>query len=149
LHNDGRVEFVNGGFSCCDLNLTDSYYIVIEHRNHLIIMSPELLPIVDGVITFDFRYNQSYINDPFGFGGIGQKQIVTGVYAMYTGNGSQALTIGSDTDVNFDDRTYWENQNGTTGRYRNGDYNLNGDCNYNDRSTWEFNNGKFTTVPGN
>jgi hypothetical protein len=66
---------------------------------------------------------------------------------MFAGNGDQTQESFSPTDINFDDATYWGSQNGTTGRYRNGDYNLNGDCNYNDRTTFEFNNGMFTSVP--
>jgi hypothetical protein len=149
LHNDGHIQFVNGGFTCCDLSFANSYYLVIEHRNHMIIMSPEPLPVVVGTITFDFRTHQSYIDDPFGYGSVGQKEIQPGVYVMFAGNGNQVLNAGSDTDINFDDRTYWEGQNNTAGRYRIGDYNLNGDCNYNDRTTWEFDNGKFTSVPRN
>ena len=84
----------------------------------------------------------------FGFGFfVGQKEILPGVFAMFGGNGNQVLTGSSDTDVNFDDRTYWEGENGDIARYRNGDYNLNGDANFNDRLEWEINNGKFTSVP--
>jgi len=149
LHSDGSVEFVNGGFPCCDLDFSNSYYLVIEHRNHLIVMSHIPIPIVNGTLTYDFRSHQSYIDDPFGFGAIGQKEILPGIFAMFAGNGNQVLTNYSDTDINIDDRTYWDVQNGTAGRYRNGDYNLNGDCNNNDRKTWKLNNGKFTTVPRN
>jgi len=146
LHSNGHIEFV-AGFDCCDLDLTGTYYLVIEHRNHLIVMSPDALPIVGSKITCDFRHMQSYIDDPYGFGTFaGQKEILPGVYSMVAGNGDQNSKAASDTDINFDDRTYWELQNGTIGRYRNGDYNLNGDTNYNDRTLWEFNNGKFTSV---
>jgi hypothetical protein len=156
LHKDGHVEFVNGGFTCCDLEYNGNYYLVIEHRNHLIIMSPEPVAVVNGTLTYDFRYTQSYIDDPSGFGGLGQKELLPnlpGVYGMFAGNGDQVKEPsdleGDILQMNFNDRTYWEIQNGTNGRYRNGDYNLNGDCNYNDRTTWEYNNGKFTTVPRN
>ena len=84
----------------------------------------------------------------FGFYAM-QKEIQTGTFAMYAGNGNQTLTGQSDTDINFDDRTYWEGQNGIIGRYKIGDYNMNGDTNFNDRILWQFNNGKFTSVPRN
>jgi hypothetical protein len=138
LHNDGHVEFVDGGFNCCDIDFAKSYYLVIEHRNHLIIMSQDPIQIINGTITYDFRYTQSY--------GSGQKQIIPGTFAMFAGNGDQTQESFSPTDINFDDATYWGSQNGTSGRYRNGDYNLNGDCNYNDRTTFEFNNGMFSIV---
>ncbi|HMQ64619.1 MAG TPA: hypothetical protein PKE06_28300, partial [Flavilitoribacter sp.] len=147
LHNDGHLEFVEG-FNCCELDLNASYYLVIEHRNHMIVMSDQPVSIVNKTITYDFRNHQSYIDDPFGFGiFIGQKRILGTLYAMFAGNGNQTMTGSSDTDINFDDRSFWEIVNGTIARYRNGDYNLNGDSNFNDRRVWELNNGKFTSVP--
>jgi hypothetical protein len=159
VHMDGYIELVEP-FECCDLNLTESFYVVVEHRNHLIVMSHMKIPIVPGVdsstITYDFRIQQSYIDDPFMFGAQGQKLIFTNsgelIYAMYAGNGEQtngggAYTDLEDTDINFNDRTFWEGENGTIGEYKTGDYNLNGDTNFNDRVTWERNNGIFTSVP--
>ena len=150
LHNDGHIEFVEP-FDCCDLDLYEPYYLVIEHRNHLIIMSDTAVNInlVSTTITHDFRMHQSYIDDPFGFGASGQIMIQPGIYAMIAGNGDQTTSNQSDTDINFDDRTFWEGENGDIGAYRFGDYNLNGDTNFNDRVTWERNNGKFTSVPRN
>ncbi|MCO6477172.1 MAG: DUF11 domain-containing protein [Phaeodactylibacter sp.] len=146
LHEDGSIQFVDD-FECCNIDLGQSYYLVIEHRNHLIVMSHEPIAIVGGVISYDFRVQQSYLVDPFGFGYVGQKEILPGVWAMHGGNGNQTLSGDSDTDINFDDRTYWEAENGDIAKYRIGDYNLNGDTNFNDRRVWELNNGKFTSVP--
>jgi hypothetical protein len=156
LHKNGYIDFVEP-FDCCDLDLFATYYVVVEHRNHLIVMSDVPVPVVPGVdsstITYDFRTQQSYIDDPFMIGIFaGQKELLPqlpGVYAMFAGNGNQTSTNNSDTDINFDDRTYWEGENGDIGFYRIGDYNLNGDTNFNDRVTWERNNGKFTSVPRN
>jgi phage tail protein X len=157
LHNDGHIEFVEE-FDCCDIDLYNTYYVVIEHRNHLIVMSHDDLPIDlnNSTITYDFRIQQSYLDDPFMFGAQAQKLILTNssdlVYMMYAGNGEQtdgggAYTDLEDTDINFNDRTFWEGENGDIGEYRIGDYNLNGDTNFNDRVTWERNNGTFTSVP--
>ena len=147
LHEDGTIEFVDE-LACCSIDLTQSYYLVIEHRNHLVVMSHESVDIVNGKLTYDFRNQESYVDDPFGFGTfVGQKEILPGVFAMYAGNGNQTDTGTSDTDINFDDRTYWENENGILDDYRTGDYNMNGDTNFNDRTTWENNNDSFTSVP--
>jgi len=146
LHNNGAIQFIDGGFSCCNLDYSTPYYLVIEHRNHLMVMSDTAISVSEGIISYDFRYRQSYIN-PLVTGGSGQKEILPGLYAMYAGNGDQVLTVSSDTRINLDDETYWQGQNGKIGSYLNGDYNMNGDCNYNDRVTWEFNNTVFTTVP--
>jgi hypothetical protein len=151
LHSNGTVELVQP-FDCCDLSLYSSYWVVVEHRNHLIVMSHEAIPVVPGIqqstITYSFCIQQSYINDPFGFGIYsGQKEILAGAFAMLTGNGEQSSSANADTDINVDDRTKWESQNGTFGEYRIGDYNLNGDTNLNDRVAWERNNGKITSLP--
>jgi hypothetical protein len=151
LHSDGHIQFVEP-FDCCDLDLYETYYLVVEHRNHLIVMAHQALPVnlSNSTITYDFRNQQSYVNDPFGFGTFSaQKEVLPGIYAMFAGNGDQTVNNQSDTDINFDDRTFWEGENGDIGEYRIGDYNLNGDTNFNDRVTWERNNGKFTSVPRN
>jgi hypothetical protein len=122
----------------------------VEHRDHLIVMSHEPVGVVGGVITYDFRIQQSYVDDPFGFGTFSQqKEVLPGVFAMLGANGEQALNSQADTDITSDDRTFWEMQNSLFGLYLPGDYNLNGDVNVNDRTLWEFNNGRFTSVPRN
>jgi hypothetical protein len=155
LHNDGHIEFVEE-FDCCNLDVFASYFLVIEHRNHLIVMSHDSLPVDlnNSTITYDFRIQQSYLDDPFMFGAFAQKEIPagSGIFAMFAGNGEQtdgggAYSQQEDTDINFNDRTFWEGENGDIGEYRVGDYNLNGDTNFNDRVTWERNNGTFTSVP--
>ncbi|MEP6647288.1 MAG: HYR domain-containing protein, partial [Saprospiraceae bacterium] len=150
LHKDGTIQFVQP-LTCCGISESQSYYIVIEHRNHLIVMSAAKTPFINHKMTYDFRNQQSW-EDPL-FAGFNifarQKEILTGQFAMFAGNGNQSPSANADTDINFDDRTFWEGQNGQVGQYRVGDYNLNGDTNFNDRITWERNNGKFTSVPRN
>jgi hypothetical protein len=156
LHKGGYIEFVEP-FDCCDIDLLASYYVVVEHRNHLIVMSDVPVPVVPGIdsstITYNFRNQQSYVDDPFMIGIFAQQKELLpqlpGVFAMFAGNGNQTNTNFSDTDINFDDRIYWEGENGYFGEYHIGDYNLNGDTNFNDRVTWERNNGMFTSVPRN
>ncbi|HEY3387143.1 MAG TPA: hypothetical protein VGK46_11575, partial [Saprospiraceae bacterium] len=102
---------------------------------------------LNDTLTYDFRIQESYIFDPLGSNlYVGQKQIMDNVYAMFAGNGNQYPNEFADTDINFDDRTFWEATAGLTGTYNHGDYNLNSDSNFNDRVVWERNNGKFTSV---
>ena len=146
LHKDGSITFPQ--IQCCEIDINLSYYLVIEHRNHMIVMSDQAISIIAGKITYDFRIQESYIDDPFFFGTFkGQKQVALGKFAMYGGNGDQVQTLDSDTDINLNDRTFWEGENGTIGKYRIGDYNLNIDVNFNDRKLFEINNGIFTSVP--
>ncbi len=148
VHNDGAIEFVEE-FDCCNLDLEASYFLVVEHRNHLIVMSDDSLPIDlnNSTITYDFRIQQSYLDDPFMFGASAQLEILPGIYAMLAANGEQSSSDNADTDINISDRVAWQDDNSSVGEYRVGDYNLNGDTNFNDRITWEFFNDNFTSVP--
>jgi len=150
VHKDGTIQFVKP-LNCCGVSEGTSYYVVIEHRNHLIVMSNVKVSFINHKLLYDFRLEQSW-EDPV-FAGLNlfarEKEILPGKFAMYAGNGSQSISLNADTDVNFDDRSFWESQNGAVGFYRIGDYNLNADTNFNDRIVWERNNGKFTSVPRN
>ncbi|MBK9983112.1 MAG: HYR domain-containing protein [Saprospiraceae bacterium] len=150
LHKDGTIQFVKP-LNCCGVIESTSYYVVIEHRNHLIVMSHVKASFISHKLSYDFRFQQSW-EDPL-FAGLNifarEKEILPGKFAMYTSNGKQTGSLNADTDLNFDDRSFWETQNGAVGFYRIGDYNLNADTNFNDRIAWERNNGKFTSVPRN
>ncbi|MEO6132407.1 MAG: hypothetical protein ABIQ02_11200, partial [Saprospiraceae bacterium] len=150
VHKDGTVQFVKP-LNCCGVNENTNYYVVVEHRNHLIVMSHVKVSFINHTLSYDFRFQQSY-EDPQ-FAGLNlfarEKEILPGMFAMFAGNGKQTGSSNADTDINFDDRTFWESQNGAVGFYRIADYNLNADTNFNDRIVWERNNGKFTSVPRN
>ncbi|MGB4847852.1 MAG: hypothetical protein WBP41_08035 [Saprospiraceae bacterium] len=148
LHNDGTIQFVEP-LNCCDVSENTNYYLVIEHRNHLIVMSHAKVSFINHRISYDFRFQQSWENPLFANLFAREKEILPGKFAMYGGNGKQTGSLYAATDINFDDRSFWESQNGFFGFYLMGDYNLNGDPNFNDRNVWERNNGKFTSVPRN
>ena len=141
LLSDGTIEMLEG-FDCCDLDMNGNYYLVVEHRNHLLVMSHVPVQVVAGTLTYDFTTQNSYVLP--GSGAIGQKE-AGGIWFMFGGNGNQSQTGNSDTDINADDQSTWENHNGKQG-YRPGDYNLNGDTNSNDQIIWDRNNGRGTSV---
>ncbi len=128
-------------FDCCDMT-GEEYYAVIEHRNHLPVMTPRPILVEDGVISFDFRANQSYIR----LLGNGQKEIQPGVFAMYSGNGDQILAPESAKDINSNDVSLWARDNGKHSGYYFQDYDLSGDVNVHDKAIWLLNNGVFTDV---
>lgn len=131
-------------FDCCDLksNITE-YYVVVEHRNHLAVMSPTpITPDADGVLRFDFRTNQSYM----ALLGYTQKEISPGRYAMYAGNGDQTVSFESSRDINANDNGTWARDNGLHSGYYFQDFDLNGDVNVHDKALWAINNGIFTDV---
>ena len=116
--------------------------MVIEHRNHLPVMTPQAVPVVDGILNFDFRANQSYTR----LFGNGQKEVKRGTYAMYAGNGDQVLAFESPKDINSNDVSLWAMDNGFHSGYYLQDYNLSGDVNVHDKAIWLTNNGVFTDV---
>jgi len=138
LHSDGTVEMQR--FTQLDEDITE-YYIVIEHRNHLPIMSPTPIPVVQGILSFDFTKKDSYRSI------IGTGQInYDGSYMMAAGNGEMTLDYSSDTDINVKDLTAWLFNNGENSSYYLEDYDLNGDINIKDRILWEKNNGIFSPL---
>ena len=147
LLKDGVVQIMNS-FECCGIT-EDEFYIVVEHRNHLIVMSPDKVPVNGGVVNFDFTQNDSY-KDIFGLG-TSQKQVesVSGqiYYSMYSGNGDQQSSAASDTDINVNDKVIWEFENNQFATYKPSDYNLSGDTNVNDKILWQSNNNFFSSVP--
>jgi len=84
LHSDGCVNFVDR----CALELSqniDSIYIVVEHRNHIGVMTPHEIPILNGILTYDFTLQDSY-KDPTSYG---QKQLAPDVWGMFCCDGNQ------------------------------------------------------------
>jgi len=146
LHSDGHIEFLANA-DCCSLDPLQSYYIVIEHRNHLIIMSATAISIVNGTITYDFRDKQSYLSDPFSSGIFNaQKEVLPGVFAMYAGNGDQTSVAEEDTDITAADYTKWLNNGPENRTYNLVDYNMDGDVSALDFNLWQTNSPRFTSV---
>ena len=104
LHNDGSIQFVDE-FECCDLDISLDYYIVIEHRNHLLVMTEIPVPIINGEITYDFRTRNSY-RGVLAIG-VGQKEIERGVFAMFAANGDQQTGLEDAVDINSNDLRAW------------------------------------------
>lgn len=119
----------------------DSLYIVVEHRNHIGVMSPQPVPVTNGTLTYDFTSADSY-RDATGFG---QKQFADGIWTMYAGDGNQSDF--PSFDITGNDKTIWINENGNFDEYHIPDYNLDGDVNGGDKSLWDLNNGVSSRVP--
>ena len=142
LQENGEIEFIER-FNICNLDPTEDYYVVIEHRNHLIVMSHIEVPIVNGTITYDFRNRNSFRR----ILGSGQKEITPGVYCMIAGNGDQDTRDIDSRDINPNDLARWLIDNGLSSGYFLRDYNLSGDVNVSDKGLFLINNGLFSDVP--
>lgn len=139
LLNNGKVYSVDG--LPIDFGITaGSYYIFVEHRNHLPIMSAQPVVFSSGQTTvFDFTTQNSYSGT-----GSGQIEVIPGVWAMYMGDG--ASDVGG-YDVSVQDKLLWNTQNGNFLQYLPADYNMDGDINGLDNILFSDNFGVFSGVP--
>jgi large repetitive protein len=142
LLNDGTVSFINPCFSLPNGN----YFVLIEHRNHMGVMSPTAVAVVNGVLAFDFTTGNSLtsinVNDPPAFG---QKAVGTR-WAMHAGDGKKS-TQTTNFDINFNDSQLWKLESGIFDQYRYGDFNMNADVNFQDQVLWKANNGRYSIIP--
>lgn len=139
LRNDGQVALVG---SPPTLSPTQTYYVVIEHRNHLGVMSHVPIAVQNGTLTYDFIVQNSYTNTtPIS---IGQKQIGT-VFAMHCCDGNKKLP-DEDFVINASDYLLWLNANGAFDLYSSADFDMDAQISAFDKLIWNANNGKFSLV---
>ncbi len=140
LHSDGTITFIN---PCLNLNPNRSYYVVVEHRNHMGIMSSAGVPVVNGKLTFDFTVQNSYVsgNPP-----TTAQKLKGGKYVMLAADGKKD-TQNTNFDINFQDSQYWKAESGIFDRYMYTDFNMDADVNFQDAYLWKLNTGKYSGVP--
>ncbi len=137
LHADGTIAFTE----TCALRAVETPYVVVEHRNHMGIMSATPVPTIGGQLIYDFRIINSYA-----IGGSGQKILGQNQWGMIAADGEQRTDILS-YDINADDKALWRDANGNFFQYHPTDFDLNGDVNSADNVLWFDNNGLFSGVP--
>jgi hypothetical protein len=141
LHQDGRIEFIH---NCWYLPSGKRYFVVVEHRNHLGVMSPNGQVLSNGsVFRHDFTLADSYIwNNPLSAG----QKWVGGKWLLLSADGRKN-TFYNNFDLDLLDRLYWKEQTGVFDAYRDSDYNLDADVNLYDALLWKRNNGQTSKVP--
>jgi hypothetical protein len=138
LHNDGKITFTNP----CFVVPNGSYYVVVEHRNHMGVMSATKVPVTAGKITYDFTATQSYqLTNPPSFG----QKAIGSKFVMFAGEGMKS-TINDNYDINFKDSLLWKTLSGSFDVYLLSDFNLDADSNFMDNSLWKSNSGRFSGV---
>ncbi len=139
LLKDGSVVNPNGQllkFAAAN----DDYYIFVDHRNHLAILSPMTVPFVAGQTTsFDFSIQNSYLG-----GGTGQRNLGSGRWSMYVGDPAPDI---NGYDINGEDKLLWSTQNGLFLQYLEGDYNMDGEVTGEDNLLFYLNLGLFSGIP--
>lgn len=139
LLEDGCVFFPND--KILEASMGTAFYIFVEHRNHIGVMSPVPVQVVGSSLTFDFRTADSYSPG----NGSGQKLHTGGtIWLLFGGDGDQSDPTGYD--INGLDKALWDADNGNFGIYDPVDFNLDGDVSGADRILWGSNNGIFSTL---
>ena len=91
------------------------YYIVVRHRNHLPLMTANVVALTTGPMTlYDFTTAQGQA-----FGTNPMKELETGVYGMYAGNGNLDAFVTS-----LDFNAYLPDERSAATGYKITDYNL-------------------------
>jgi Glycosyl hydrolases family 31 TIM-barrel domain/Glycosyl hydrolase family 31 C-terminal domain len=138
LKNNGIITDLDGNSPLSfDVDGTKSYYVVVEHRNHLAVMSKNAISLSGYTISSQFTFTNSNT-----YGTNAMANLGSGYYGMYSGDGN-----GNEQIQNDDNEDIWKPNNGKSG-YKNGDYNMNGEVQNNDNENfWLPNNGKGSNVP--
>ena len=114
---------------------------MIQHRNHIAAMTPQPVSVINNLITYDFRINDSYRTET----SVGQKQMPDGSWMMFAGDCDQLDTGGYD--IIGEDKSVWAASNGNFAQYLPADLNLDGDVTGADKILWEKNNGNSSILP--
>jgi hypothetical protein len=137
---DGTVVFPE---NCGNIALDPlkEYYIQVQHRNHLAVLSPGPVDMLCGgeILSWDFTIANSY--QPLFRSG--QILVEPGIWAMIAGNGDQLASIQA---INSVDRSVWSGEQGLLG-YKRSDFDLNASTNSADESIWTNNQNKTTAIP--
>ncbi len=142
LKSDGSIVDMDGtspvSFSGVSFG---NYYIVIEHRNHLAVISSSEVTLSTNTLTYDFTTGEdkAYTSGPTPMADLGG-----GKFGMFSGDGnSNGFVTASDNN------SIWLPQFLVSAYgYNSGDYNLSGFVTASDNNqNWLVNNGKASQVP--
>ena len=139
LRNDGQVIDINENpVLSFTSTVSDGLFVVVYQRNHIAIISGNALTAAGGVYTYDFSSGE---NQAYG-GTDGHKQLTSGIWGMYSGDGNADGTVNS-SDIS----PLWEDQSGNKG-YLKSDFNTDGESNNIDKDDyWVPNENKISQVP--
>ena len=137
LKSDGHIVFFE---NITLLTTTTSFYVGIEHRNHIGVVSDQAVRVINGKIEYDFTTKQAYV--PTNTISSAQKRI-NSIYVLYGADAKKTALF----EINAEDGLEWRKKNGTFGRYLVEDFNLDGAVDALDQLIFRKNNGVFAAVP--
>jgi hypothetical protein len=119
------------------VSVNNQLFAIVNHRNHLGIMSSAGLTQLAGTYSYDFTTASTQA-----YGTSAQKQLAAGMWGMYSGDADADGIIGT-----LDLTAEWNTEAGEAGLY-SCDLNLDGQVNNIDKdSEWQPNLGKSCQVP--
>jgi hypothetical protein len=142
LQRDGDIVDLDGQSQLAFPALAaGNYFVAVQHRNHLGVISAQPVAFGQGVLGIDFSDPATQV-----MGGINSRCLHT------SGSQSTCLLFGGDADgngniQNTDNVLYWMPSVGTSG-YKSADYNLDGQVQNSDAVyQWMRNVGRGSAIP--
>lgn len=132
--NNGQITKLDG-ISNLPVQVYDTsdFHIRIRHRNHLPVISSQILTESAGIYSWDFTTSAQQVIDST----YSHIEIAPGIWGMYSGNGNGDVQID-----NKDKDDVWVPQINSFG-YFEGDYNMDSQVDVDDKViNWEINVGK-------
>ncbi|HUF10999.1 MAG TPA: S8 family serine peptidase, partial [Rhodothermales bacterium] len=141
IRSDGKIVDIDGGALRMSTGGFDSLFVVVDHRNHAAVMTPQMLSLSSGSATWDFTTSMS---QAYTAGGSPMKNLGGGVFGLF------ACDSSVDGQVTAPDFNLW-NASTTAGEtgYRPADCNLDGQVTAPDFNLWNANTtaGAASQVP--
>ena len=134
--NDGSIVDLDGVSNIeFKVHVDSNNFVVLNHRNHLGILSANDLSYSGWKYIYDFTLGSDQAHNS------GQKDLGSGIYGLIGGDAN------SDGEVNTADKTVWHGQAGTSG-YKSADLNMNGQADNPDKNNlWLYNINSQSQVP--
>lgn len=136
---DGSIVDLDGSSDLTfAVSVSQNLYVAVWHRNHLGIISNNALVNSGGTYSYNFSSGIGQV-----LGGVnGHKQLASGMWGMYSGDGNADGSVGTP-----DKSALWDNETGNHG-YISSDYNLDAESNNIDKDEyWVPNIGKGSQIP--
>jgi len=139
IHTNGLITDPFGASLRFDNVSAGSYYLSIQHRNHLPgVMKQPITFQVGGAYGIDLREDSG-----FDLNGWGQKSMANGKWAMFAGNVHDEI---DGYDITGADKADFSVVNGISGQYLKADINMNGDITGADKAIMSNNLGIFSAL---
>ena len=137
LLDNGDIVDKNGitidGIYFYDLEEGENYYVIVRHRNHIDVMSSEVITVDNGVLEYDFTDAMAKAK-----GNAQMLNVDPNIFAMQAGD------FDANGIINYQDFNLFTEENGWAGVYYRSDANMNGTVNFEDFNFYLINISKIS-----